>query len=116
MEKKYRITEKALPYFDNKYASKIQSKSTWINNNVSVLALEEVEDCYISFGIDKGNSVTHLSGWSSLDNTFHLDFTINFTDADHAQYISINNDLKIRSLMDEIQRLCSEFYNENRLF
>jgi hypothetical protein len=116
MESKYRIKQAALPFFDPKYATKINTKEYWINEHVSEFAIEQVEDCYVSYGISKGENMASLSGFHGSEQSCYFDFTLHFNGIDYNQYNYLNTDEKIRGLMEQLQAVGNEFFNKNRLF
>ncbi len=116
METQYRIKKEALPFFDNKFASKIYSLPTWMGMHIPKQALEEVSDCFVSYGIKKENDVTILCGWDSKNQTAHFDFTVHFLNCSNEQYNYINTNDKVHILMDRLTAVAKQFYNTNQLF
>jgi len=91
MKSKYRIKQAALPFFDPKYATKINSKEYWINEHVSEFAIEQVEDCYVSYGISKSENMTSLSGFHYSEQSCYFDFTLHFNGIDYRVILTENN-------------------------
>lgn len=114
MQKYYRLKKEALPYFDKKYYTSIKDMDYWDKVNISKNALEKVDLVYLTYGIDKGNNLTTLNGWSGRDSQARFDFTINFNQIDHEKFEKIKTDSNIRIMMERIQDVMTEFI-ENEL-
>jgi hypothetical protein len=112
MTKQFRLKKEALPYFKEKYATRIADFDTWDKLQVDMNALEEVEPCYLTYGHNQNNkTVTHLGGWSQEEGArFH--FTIIFPSIKHREYDQFNSGRQLRGLMDEIQRVANNYMNQ----
>lgn len=106
--KKYRLKEKAYPYFKKDLQTKVFDLDMWKRDyNVCEEALEEVCPCYITFGIPTSSKGTMLRGWSAPDSEnpgarFH--FTIHFPSMKCREYDEFSKGNLTRVLMETIQR------------
>ena len=116
--KNYRLKKEAFKFFKEKLATQIQSLDYWERHGEEKLALEEVEDGYVSFGHqDRDKKGTSLNGWSQ-DNGSHFHFTINFPSMKYNEYDKFKDGKVIRELMNKIQDnvnyFLSDFVNEEQ--
>ena len=50
---KYRLKKEAIPFFKKELACSVLSLDTWTKTyNVDPSAIEEVEDCFVSYGFE----------------------------------------------------------------
>lgn len=62
--KKYRLKKEAVPFFADKFSTKILDWDIWQQYQVDDKALEEVE-VYIDYGIKTNDISSTLSGWKN---------------------------------------------------
>ena len=111
MSKKFRLKPEAHQFFKSDLAVKILDLYDWEKHNVSDNALEEVEEVYLTFGHQRGDSnLTSLSGWDEKGARFH--FTIHFPSITHSEYDKFSKGNLVRKLMDIIQRDCDRFFED----
>jgi len=110
--KKYRLKKEAVPFFKEKYATAIYSFDTWESLQVDTIALEEVEECFISYGhSDIENKMASLAGWSAEDGQrFH--FTLNFPSMKYGEHDKFTNGKSVREMMDAIQTQLDYYYTQ----
>ena len=117
--KNYRLKSEAVKFFKKDLSCKIFDLETWTKTyNVDERALEEVEDCFVSFG-HKTDTGTSLSGWGNPDDErlktnkgAHFHFTLHFPSMKYQEYDVFNKGKITRELMDNIQRVANQFYHE----
>lgn len=109
--KKYRLKPEAVPFFKDKMATAIHPFDVWQEHNVDEKALEEVEECHIAFGHNRGEHMASLCGWSA-DKGSHFDFTIHFPSMKIREYDQFAKGKIVRKLMDEIQSRINYFYSQ----
>jgi len=105
-EKMFRLKRDACKYFDEDFAIRISPICDWDFWTINRNAIEEIEGAYISFGIKKEpHSVSRsLSGWNDENGSvFH--FTINVPFFTMKEHEDINNEMKIRAIMDKINAI-----------
>ena len=117
--KRYRLKSEAVKFFKKDLACKIYELETWVKSfNVDENALEEVEDCFVSFGREDeiGSS---LCGWGNPDNEkrktrigAHFHFTLHFPSMKYKEYDEFQKGKITRKLMDMIQNDVNHIYNE----
>lgn len=110
---KYRLKPEAVKFFKDKYATKILSYNEWESIGVDVIALEEVQDCYLVFGHESKRetySSSSLSGWDEKGSKFH--FTIHFPSTKHKEHDEFSKGKPVRELMNRIQRNIDNFYSD----
>jgi len=107
--KNYRLKKEAVTFFKEKHATSIYDFTTWEGLGVDMNALEEVEQCYIKYGIKTGKDSADLSGWNNDGSHFH--FTIIFPSVKWGEHDEFSNGRMTRELMDEIQERVNDFYD-----
>jgi hypothetical protein len=109
--KKYRLKPEAVPFFKDKMATAIHTFDVWKDHNVDEKALEEVEECHITYGHDKGDRYTTLGGWSADAGT-RFEFTIHFPSVKFHEHDKFSKGKVTRELMNTIQRQINNFYEQ----
>lgn len=107
---KYRLKKEAVQFFNKNIATTVCDIETWKKYQVDKLALEEVEEMYLTFGHDKGGHDS-LSGWGNGDGS-HFHFTVNFPSVQYFESDKFMNGKISRRLMDKIQCEINGFYEE----
>jgi hypothetical protein len=106
--KNYRLKPEAVPFFKDGMGTKILPWDVWQEYNVDDNALEEVEECYVSFGFDHDRS-SSLCGWGCQDGG-RFAFTIHFPSMKHREYDKFKKGAVTRELMNKIQKELNYFY------
>lgn len=117
--KKYRLKKEAVPFFRKDLATAVRDWVTWTKTyNVDEKALEEVEDCFVSYGFETKTG-TSLCGWVNPDSNnektrkgAHFHFTIHFPSMKNQEYDLFSKGKLSRDLMDRIQNVLNQFYSE----
>ena len=117
--KKYRLKKEAIPFFRKGLETAIGDWETWTKTyNVDEKALEEVEDCFVSYGFETKTG-TSLCGWGNPDSNnektkkgAHFHFTIHFPSMKNQEYDLFSKGKLSRDLMDRIQAVLNQFYSE----
>lgn len=107
--RKFRLKKEAVPFFKEEHATEIYCFDLWEDLNVDLKALEEVEEAYISYGHEKGNT-SSLCGWG--ENGSHFNFTINFPSAKNFEHDKFSKGRVTRALMSNIQNEVDRFYSQ----
>ena len=107
--KKYRLKKAAVPFFKEEHATSIYDFETWDGLGVDINALDEVEDCFIKYGIKTSKTSSNLSGWNQDDGS-HFHFTIIFPSVKWQEHDKFSDGRMVRELMDEIQEKVGDFY------
>lgn len=105
--KNYRLKPEAYPFFKSDLATRIYSLENWKSLQVDIVALEEVEAPYLTFGHQKERG-TSLCGWSGPEGA-DFAFTIHFPSMKHREYDEFHKGKVIRKLMDRIQNEINRF-------
>ena len=116
---RYRLKKEAVPFFKRELAYAVLSWDTWTKTyNVDPSALEEVEDCFVSYGFETKTG-TSLCGWGNRDSNndktkkgAHFHFTIHFPSMKNEEYDLFSKGKLSRELMDRIQGVLNQFYSE----
>lgn len=109
--KRYRLKPEAVPFFKEGIANSIYDMETWKKLQVDLKALEEVEECFITYGHrNKDDSGAICCGWNEKGSHFH--FTLNFPSMKYREHDAFSNGKMIRELMDDIQRCVNRFYDQ----
>lgn len=116
---KYRLKKEAVPFFRKDLATAVYDWVTWTKTyNVDEKALEEVEDCFVSYGFETKTG-TSLCGWGNPDSNnektkkgAHFHFTIHFPSMKNQEYDLFSKGKLSRDLMDRIQAVLNQFYSE----
>lgn len=111
--KKFRLKKEATPFFKERLATSIQTYDFWEKMGIDHLALEEIEDAYISYGHESKRSElssSTLSGWDDKGSRIH--FTIHFPSVKMSEHDKFTNGKCIRGLMDRIQSSIDRFYSD----
>jgi hypothetical protein len=116
---KYRLKKEAVPFFRRELTYAVLSWDTWTKTyNVDHSALEEVEDCFVSYGFETKTG-TSLCGWGNPDSNnektkkgAHFHFTIHFPSMKNQEYDLFSKGKLSRDLMDRIQNVLNQFYSE----
>jgi hypothetical protein len=112
--KKYRLKKEAVPFFNKKYATAIYDFDIWEKQGVDIVALEEIEDTYVTYGHQslshKLENTSTLSGWDKNGSRFH--FTLNFPSTKIMEHDKFSNGKIVRKLMDEIQAKMNSYFVE----
>jgi hypothetical protein len=116
---KYRLKKEAVPFFRRELTYAVLSWDTWTKTyNVDPSALEEVEDCFVSYGFETKTG-TSLCGWGNPDSNnektkkgAHFHFTIHFPSMKNQEYDLFSKGKLSRDLMDRIQNVLNQFYSE----
>ena len=116
--KKYRLKKEAVPFFKKELACAVNDWETWTKTyNVDTSAIEEVEDCFITYGFKDGLG-TSIAGWGNPDSNtdknkigsyFH--FTIHFPSMKYYEHDKFTNGKMSRELMNRIQNAINQFYD-----
>ena len=108
--KNYRLKKGAVPFFKEKHATSIYSWETWQKLQVDDTALEEVEECFVSYGhSDLENKSASLSGWNP-EKGQHFHFTLNFPSMKYGEHDKFTNGKSVREMMNSIQSQLDYFY------
>jgi hypothetical protein len=111
--KKYRLKKEAVQFFDKKFATAIHDFDVWKNQGVDIVALEEIEDVYISYGHQSNSKEVNYKSLSAWDkNGAHFHFTLNFPSITFMEHDKFSNGKIIRKLMDEIQAKMNSYFVE----
>lgn len=102
--KQYRLKSEAVPFFVEKLATSIYGMDIWEQYGVDMVALEEVEEAFISYGIKTSESGSSLAGWLGEEKGSHFHFTINFPSMKYKEHDVFTKGKIVRELMDRIQR------------
>ena len=116
--KKYRLKKEAVPFFKKELACSVNDWDTWTKTyNVDEKAIEEVEDCFVSYGFETKTG-TSLCGWGNPDSNTdknkigsHFHFTIHFPSMKYYEYDKFTNGKMSRELMNRIQNAINQFYD-----
>ena len=116
---RYRLKKEAVPFFKRELAYAVLSWDTWTKTyNVDPSALEEVEDCFVSYGFETKTG-TSLCGWGNPESNnekkrkgAHFHFTIHFPSMKNQEYDLFSKGKLSRDLMDRIQNVLNQFYSE----
>jgi hypothetical protein len=107
--KKFRLKKDAVKFFKADLSTEINDFDFWNRKNVDPEALEEVEDCYISYGIASSETSRNTAGWSDgKGSRFH--FTLNFPSHKFHEYDQFSKNKMTRELMNKIQKVANDFY------
>jgi hypothetical protein len=109
--KKYRLKPEAVQFFKEKYATAIYTYDTWESVGVDMIALEEVQDAYLTFGHKTSEISSSLSGWDANKGS-HFLFTIHFPSTKFMEHDKFCNGKIVRELMNKIQRNIDNFYSD----
>lgn len=115
---KYRLKKEAVPFFKKELACEVKDWETWTNTyNVDPSAIEEVEDCFVSYGF-KTKTGTSLCGWGNPESNTdknkigsHFRFTIHFPSMKYYEHDKFTNGKMSRELMNRIQGAVNQFYD-----
>lgn len=113
--KEYRLRLGAVPFFEPKFATFTAPLHVWEDQKISILALEEVEPVWVSFGaaIHGDGSVIHTSAWDSRKDTRNNGgpaakfwFTVNIGDISCSKYEKVDS----RAILDKIQDVLNDHF------
>ena len=108
--KKYKLKEDAVPFFDQRLAMKVENIEFWDKNHVSINALDEVGNVYITYGIKINEISASLAGYDGNLKEGKLHFTLNISDLTSNEYESLTSQNgELRNLMSEIQHCVNMF-------
>ena len=112
--KKYRLKKEAVPFFNEKLATKICDIEKWQKLQVDEKALEEVEEARIEYGIRESDTCISLNGWDK--NGTEMRFTLIFPSMKFKEHDDFTKGRMVRELMNRIQKevnyLMEGFYNK----
>ncbi len=111
--KKYRLKPEAVQFFQEKYATAIYTYDTWEKLGIDIIALEEVQDCYLVFGHEskkENYTSSSLGGWDEKGSRFN--FTIHFPGVKFMEHDKFSKGKPVRELMNKIQRNIDNFYSD----
>lgn len=116
--KKYRLKKEAVPFFKKELACAVKDWDFWTKTyNVDPSAIEEVEDCFITYGIEYKIG-TSLAGWGNPNSNTdknkigsHFCFTVHFPSMKYYEHDKFTNGKMSRDLMNSIQRAVCQFYD-----
>jgi len=104
----YRLKQEAVPFFKEKYAKAIYIFDVWDKIGVDIVALEKVEECFISYG-HESNKGSSLAGWEDgKGSRFH--FTLNFPSMKFKEHDKFSNGKVIREMMNQVQSQLDYLY------
>jgi hypothetical protein len=106
--RKFRLKKEAVPFFKEQYATAIKEWDYWQKLGADEMALEEVESCFVTYGIKRSDFSSSLSGWGEEGTHFH--FTLNFPGVKCYEHDLLTSGKTSRELMDEIQDCANNFY------
>ena len=107
----YRLKKEAVKFFKEKYATEINTLGVWEDIGIDIVALEEVEKAYLTFGHkDLENKSSSLSGWNSEMGS-HFHFTLHFPSAKYKEHDKFSNGKILRKLLNKFQEQVDYFYS-----
>ena len=109
--KYYRLKPEAVPFFLKKHSTSLYTIDTWEELNVDIVALDEVEEMYISYGHRDNETSSSLGGWDEKNGS-HFYFTLNFPSVKYIEHDKFSKGKMTRELMNRIQQNINFFYNE----
>lgn len=111
--KYYRLKPASVPFFNDKYATKIQSFEYWEKMGIDDKALDVVEDAFISYGHQdkKSDRSSSLRGWDP-ENGQKFHFTIHFPSMKFEESDRFSNGKIVRELMESIQSNINHFMSD----
>jgi hypothetical protein len=108
--KMYRLKKEAVEFFQEKHATAIYSADTWDSLQVDAIALEEVKNPYLKYGIKQSENSSTLGGWDKEGSSF--EFTIVFPSTEFHEHDKFSNGKLTRELMNKIQQQINYWYIE----
>lgn len=115
MTRKFKLKAEARRFFneDEKLNMEIRELAWWKEHLIRQEFLQEVSRIYVDFGHEKISSTglksSQLSGWNSIGEEAHFNFTVKVLEIPNKQY----RDMKIPELMDEIQMVIDKFFKNS---
>lgn len=110
--KLYRLKSEAVPFFAEKFATKVFELNTWQETyGVDIKALDEIAEPYLTYGHHMSDNAKTLGGWSLKDGS-KFEFTINFPGVKMNEYDHFANGKVVRELMNKIQYQIDRFYQQ----
>ena len=109
--KVYRLKKEAVQFFSQDLATRISDFDFWKKLRVDEKALEEVEPLMVTYGHEKSETHTSLSGWTPDDGQYY-NFTIYFPSMKFNEADKFGKGRFTRELMDKIQTELNKFYQE----
>lgn len=106
--KYYRLKKEAVPFFKASLSTNICSLDTWDQYGVDMVALEEVEPCYIDYGHKKDHAIWN-AGWGANEGA-HFHFTLVFPSMKYQEYDKFTKGKMMRDILDRIQKDVNYFY------
>ena len=108
---KYRLKSEAVPFINEKHATKIYELDKWESIGIDIKALDKIEMPYITHGRKTGENSATLGGWSN-DEGCNFEFTIHFPNIKYMEYDKFTNGKMVRDLMNRMQQQVNYFFSD----
>jgi hypothetical protein len=109
--KNYRLKKEAVPFIQEKHATKVYPLDTWESLSIDINALEEVKPAYITHGHKMSENSSTLGGWCR-DTGATYEFTIHFPSVTFSEHDKFMKGRFTRELMQSMQYKVDDFYQK----